>query len=304
MAVAVSGGADSLCLTLLAAQWAKAQGCKLHGFTVDHGLRPEAAEEARQVQAWLAAHGIRCDIVTLPHPLTGANLQEQAREARYHALAKACASVDCTHLLVAHHADDQLETVLMRLIRAGGVEALAGMRPLSQNYGLTLLRPLLTVPKERLVATLQAMGQPWIEDPSNRSAAYTRNRIRPIANALRAEGLSPERLALFTAQMTSSADYMKQEVHHWIGAHVTRQTDGAVSMPLNVWQEVTPEIGWRALRHILQEVGQSQDFVRSEKLIPLFHALAAGKLTKRRTLGGCLLVPEEKHNRLIVRAEP
>ncbi len=304
VAVAVSGGADSLCLALLAAQWAKTQGCAVYGFTVDHGLRLEAADEARQVQAWLAMHRIGCDILTLPHSLSRANLQEQAREARYLALAKACAGVDCAHLLVAHHADDQLETVLMRLIRAGGVEGLAGMRPLSRNYGLSILRPLLSIPKERLMATLQEMGQPWIEDPSNRCATYMRNRLRPLASALRAEGLSPERLALFTSQMANTAEYMKQEVNHWLAAQVERQADGVISMPLSAWQEVAPEIGWRALRNIIQDVSGSPSLMRSEKIMPIFHALAAGQLTKRRTLGGCFLVPEAKNSRLVVCREP
>ncbi len=302
MAVAISGGADSMALARLAAEWAKAEGVQLHALTVDHGLRPEAAEEARRVTAWMSACGLPCVTLMPQTPICGANIQEKARHARYQAMARWGEAHGVGHLLIAHHADDQLETVLLRLIRAAGVEGLAGMRPVSENYGLTLLRPLLTVPKERLQETLRTLGQPWIEDPSNRSQAYARNRLRPVAEALRAEGLSAERTALLTAQLAATADYIHTQTETWMQEHVVFEENTA-HMPLDAWQDVPHEIGWRALRALIRRVGASSKHLRSENILPLFHALAAGELTKARTLGGVIVRPDEKRNRLNITPE-
>lgn len=304
LAVAVSGGSDSMALALLASRWAAARSVPLFALTVDHGIRPEAAAEAVQVKDWLAAFSIPCDILTPDAPIEGSNLQEKAREARYRLMSRQCEALGVEHLLLAHHADDQLETLLMRLIRAGGIEGLAGMRPVSCNYGLMLLRPLLTVAKQELRETLEAAGQTWLEDPSNRAAAYTRNRLRPVAAALAAEGLSPVRLGLLTSQLASVADYFTEEMEAWLAAHAEYGAGGAITLPLDCWQTVPREIGWRALRRLVVEAGEAQKLPRSEKLLPLFEALAAGALDKPRTLSGCLLKPNIPENRIYFSREP
>jgi len=298
MAVAVSGGADSMALALLAAQWARERKLTLFALTVDHGIRTEAAQEAVQVRSWLASYGVDCHILTLSTPLSGSNLQEKAREARYCAMARWCEGQGVAHVLLAHHADDQLETVVMRLVRASGVEGLAGMRAQSTHDGLTLLRPLLGISKTRLIATLEAAGQAWIEDPSNVSGAYTRNRLRPVAEALVREGLSAERITLLTSQLAATADYLRQQKDAWLAEYVRHTEDERVWLPLDAWSRVPREIGWRALRSLIMQVGKRQKPPRSENLMPLFDALAAEELTKPRTLGGCKLCPVREENRL------
>jgi len=132
IAVAVSGGADSLALALLAADWAAAQGGKAVALTVDHGLRPEAAAEARQVRRWLADCGISHFILAWRGPRSGADVQAAARAARYRLMGEWCARRGILHLLLAHHRDDQAETVLLRLARGSGLEGLAAMAPVSE----------------------------------------------------------------------------------------------------------------------------------------------------------------------------
>lgn len=303
VAVAVSGGADSMALTLLAAGWAQEAGIRLTALTVDHGLRVEAAAEATQVQHWLAQRGIACEVLRVSEPIGGANLQEKARNARYHVLAGWCHAHGVAHLLLAHHAEDQLETVLLRLIRASGVEGLAGMRSVSERHGITLLRPLLGTSKAHLRAVLDAWGQPWLEDPSNRSAAFARNRMRPVAEALAAEGLDAARVALLTSQLAMTADHLHAEVAAWLCAHA-RYHGQEACVALDAWRHVPREIGWRALRQLIMEAGTARKPPRSENLLPLFEALAAGHMTKPRTLGGCLLVPRPKENTLSFVREP
>lgn len=178
LAVAVSGGPDSLALTQLADHWAKRRGGRVVGLTVDHGLRPGSADEARQTGQWLHARDIELHVLPWQgeKPLSG--LQQRAREARYALLADWCRRHRCLHLLTAHHREDQAETVAIRKARQSGGAGLAAMASIREISGLRLLRPLLGIEKARLAESLKLVAQPWIDDPSNDNPAFTRNRLR------------------------------------------------------------------------------------------------------------------------------
>lgn len=153
LAVAVSGGADSLALTLLADEWARSRGGAVLALTVDHGLRPEAADEARMVGRWLAARGIAHAILHYRGERPVANIQARARALRYRLLLDRCRAEGVVHLLIAHHREDQSETVLLRLGRGSGVSGLAAMRPIMEMPEARILRPLLSIPRARLAET-------------------------------------------------------------------------------------------------------------------------------------------------------
>ncbi|MFO1067707.1 MAG: tRNA lysidine(34) synthetase TilS [Geminicoccaceae bacterium] len=178
LAVAVSGGADSTALALLAARWVGRRGGQLLALIVDHGLRPESAAEATAAAASLAAFGIASRILRWPGPHPGSALQQRARDARYRLLEDACATAGILHLLVAHHRDDQAETVAMRQARGSGRSGLAGMAAIRETRSVRILRPLLDVPHRCLVATAAAAGARWIEDPSNAAPRFERARLR------------------------------------------------------------------------------------------------------------------------------
>jgi len=192
-ALAVSGGGDSTALMVLVAEWLRRAGSdpSRHAvLTVDHGLRPEAAAEARSVAARAAALGFAH--ATLPwrseKPATG--IQAAARSARYALMGEYVRRHGLAALLTAHTLDDQVETLLMRLARGSGLDGLAAMAPSARLGGLLLLRPLLEVPKARLLATLAARGISWIEDPSNQSPAFERTRLRAVRAGLEPLGLA------------------------------------------------------------------------------------------------------------------
>jgi tRNA(Ile)-lysidine synthase len=203
LVLAVSGGPDSMALMWLAARWrkARAHGPSLLAVTVDHGLRPEAAREAREVKTVAR-------MLDLPHrtmrwrgdkPKTG--LPEAARLARYRLLAQAAARVGASHILTAHTRDDQAETVLMRLLRGSGIAGLAAMADVSERDGLLLARPLLGVSKAQLIATLKAAGIDFADDPTNRDPAFTRPRLRALMPALAAEGGDARNLARLAGRL-------------------------------------------------------------------------------------------------------
>lgn len=178
IAVAVSGGADSMALALLAAEWAKAAGRRFAAVTIDHELRAESGAEANQVGAWLAGAGIGHAILRWEGEKPASGIHAAARAARYRLIGAWCRAEGIGDLLVAHHRDDQSETMLLRLARGSGAVGLAAMAAVSERDGVRLLRPLLGVPKARLVATLKAREQPWIEDPSNANPRFGRTHVR------------------------------------------------------------------------------------------------------------------------------
>jgi tRNA(Ile)-lysidine synthase len=178
LAVAVSGGADSVALTLLADAWARARGGSAYGLIVDHRLRAASAAEAAETLRRLAARDIPARILALDGVRPGPALAARARAARYAALTAACAEAGWLHLLLGHHAADQAETVAMRLLAGSGPVGLAAMPALVETADVRLLRPLLTVPPARLRATLAAAGMAWVEDPSNADPTAQRARLR------------------------------------------------------------------------------------------------------------------------------
>ncbi len=195
--LAVSGGPNSTALLLMAHAWAARRGGvpRLEAATVDHGLRPESADEARAVAAL-------CEKLAVPHhtlawqgekPKT--RLQERAREARYALLAQCAKAVGADVIVTGHHLDDQAETALFRLMRGSGVAGLRGMSAQSAREGVTIARPLLAFPKAQLVAYCLEAGVPFAHDPSNEDPRYARTRLRALAGSLAAEGLDAAALA-------------------------------------------------------------------------------------------------------------
>ena len=184
VAVAVSGGRDSLALALLAQDWARSLEGRVVGLIVDHGLRRESADEAARTRALLAQHGIETEILRWRGSKPGSGLQQAAREARYRLLLEACRRRGILHLLIAHHADDQAETIAMRAARQSGPDGLAGMAALVELREARLLRPLLPIARARLTATLVVRQVAWIDDPSNVDSRFERARLRKTGSVV------------------------------------------------------------------------------------------------------------------------
>jgi tRNA(Ile)-lysidine synthase len=178
LAVAVSGGADSTALALLAQDWAVARQGEIQALIVDHGLRASSADEAALTARRLAERGIAVQILTLSG-LAGPGLQARARAARYAALQAAAKARGCVHLLLGHHAADQTETVAMRAAR--GESGLEGMPGWAARHDIVIIRPLLDMLPADLRAYLHAEAMEWVEDPSNRDRRFERVRARQDA---------------------------------------------------------------------------------------------------------------------------
>ncbi len=188
LAAGVSGGADSMALAILADAWARARGGSLLALTADHGLRPESGQEAATTAERLRGLGIAARVLTIADLPYGPGIAERARAARYRILREACAEQGILHLLLGHHAGDQAETVMIRVLGGSGGRGLAGMAMVAEQASLRLVRPLLTVPPAALRRFLAARGVAWVEDPSNRDDRAMRARVRRLRGDPSGEG--------------------------------------------------------------------------------------------------------------------
>jgi tRNA(Ile)-lysidine synthase len=289
VAVAVSGGADSLCLALLAQDWVLRRGGALTALIVDHGLRPESADEARTVVGWLTARGIASAVLRWDGAKPSSGVQDAARQARYRLLGDWCRANGVLHALLAHHRDDQVETALLRARRGSGPDGLAGMSAIVEQAELRLLRPLLGVSGGRLRETLRARGQAWLEDPSNRNMRFARVRLRA---ALRGDGGTAPGTVL--AGVGPARIAAEAAVADLLAASVTIHPEGWAEVAPEVWRAAPRAMARRAFAHVLLAIGGAAYAPRGDRLDEALDALLADRLGSGRTLGGCRLLPHSQ----------
>lgn len=285
LAVAVSGGGDSLALAVLAAE---AFPGRIVGVTVDHGLRADSAGEAAQVAAWLAARDIPHVTLRWEGDKPAANIQAQAREARYRLLDDWCAANGVAAVLTAHHRDDVAETFLMRLERGSGLAGLAAIQPARRLPGGTwLLRPLLGATRGQLQQALEVRGQPWIDDPSNLNERFSRVRVRRWIAGHPEPDLFAARVAASARHLAAANEALAWVASRHINAHVQPgENGGLVVRDRQAFLDVPDEILRRALMQCLAQVGTARSAPRGEELERLIETLRRGGSA---TLGGALL---------------
>lgn len=178
IALAVSGGADSMALAILARDWVRQYGGSVLALVVDHALRPSSLSEAHLTIHRLGDAGVPARLLTLTGLLPGSALAERARVMRYRALGDACRQAGILHLLLGHHAADQMETLAMRVLRSSQTHGLGGMSAVVETAHVRLLRPLLPMAPSLLRNFLTTQGLAWVEDPSNQDMRALRSRLR------------------------------------------------------------------------------------------------------------------------------
>ncbi len=295
--LAVSGGPDSTALLVLAARWAKRakRAPKLVAVTIDHGLRVEAVREAAAVKR--LARRLRVPHRTLrwrgKKPKSG--LQEAARVARYRLLAQAAMRAGYAHILTAHTLDDQAETVLFRLARGSGLVGLAGMAhasplPVDGGGSIFLLRPLLWVPKARLIATLQEARVAFSDDPTNRDPRYTRPRLRRLMPALAREGLDARGLARLAGRMRrveSTLEFAVRAARAALAPGPWAES-GPIVFETARFASLPAEVALRLLGSAVAHAGDEGP-VELGKLETLYGGLRQAHSRLRRTLAGALI---------------
>lgn len=302
IALAVSGGGDSVAMMALAQRWQKGVGApKITILTVNHNLRAESADEAEQVGQWARALGF--DHVVLAwvgeKPLKG--LQAAAREARYGLMLNWCVAHGVEHLGLAHNLEDQAETVVMRLARGSGLDGLAAMAPVSWRGAVALVRPLLGVSRADLRIMLTKADQPWLEDPSNQDHKFERVRVRKLLEELKAVGLDAEKMAVTAHRLGRARTALDHIAREAAQMTVTLFEAGFCVLNLKAFLESPQEIGLRVLKFCLVDIGRAQLAPQLERLETLYARLQSSNFTAS-TLSGCRIML--KRDVVIIAREP
>jgi tRNA(Ile)-lysidine synthase len=301
LVLAVSGGADSTALLVLAARWRRARktGPRLLAVTVDHGLRRESGAEARAVKRLARRLGVAHRTMRWMGQKPATGLQEAAREARYRLLAATAKAVKAEVVLTAHTLDDQAETVLIRMSRGSGLAGLSAMSRMSTlSVGgapnVALVRPLLDLPKARLIATLARAKIDFADDPSNRDPRFTRARLRALMPALAREGLDARRLSLLARRVRRTEAVIEATVEAAAAAlsEAPWSERGPIAFAAEKFARLPAEVALRLLGRAIAHTGDEGP-AQLGKLETLHDALAAAHARRtsrfRRTLGGAVV---------------
>jgi len=296
IAVAVSGGSDSLALMHLLRAFAEQRKSKPPVvLTVDHGLRKSSARDARQVAAWAKQAGLKAEVLKWTGTKPKSGIEAAAREARYRLMGQWLTRHKIATLFVGHTGDDQAETFLLRLARGSGLDGLAAMRanapwPVPGFAGLGVKRPLLALRRDQLRAHLKSLKQSWLDDPMNDDPAFDRVKIRKALVVLAPAGLTVERIASAAAHLARARESL-EIVTEAVLARSVRAGEGGVLLDPAVLAAAPREVGLRALATILMAVSGQAYRPRFESLERLFDQIGGGRLGAGATLHGCHIRP-------------
>lgn len=303
LAAAVSGGPDSMALLWLLAR--RARGQIIHAYTVDHGLRAESADEAAQVGAWVKDWpGVIHHILRWEGAKPDSRILEEARAARYNLIADAMEREGLSHLCVAHHRDDQAETVLIRLAKGSGLDGLAGMRPVQSRGTVTLLRPLLDASKDDLIALCNAENIPYVTDPTNGNGRYLRPRLRAARDILEEEGLSAKRLSVTARRMARARDALDHMAAELFVRSAMKQDRKSFLLNFSLLKAAPEELVLRVILHVMDDLRPATAYgPRMESAEGLMDRILKDHAFRGATLGGCVFALNRKNETLSIERE-
>lgn len=297
VAVAVSGGSDSMALCVLLDRFAQEYGGELYAVTIDHQLRNDSSSEAAKVKEILRTLGINHQIIPWTGPKPTSNIQEEARISRYNLLTDYCYSYNIDYLATGHQKNDQAENFIIRAEHGSGIYGLAGIPRIREFNKIKIIRPLLSFGKHELQEFLKSQNIEWIEDPSNLNEKFARVRVRNILNQY------PEwidKLTTLSENLSRVKDCVEytlnksmEELVEFYPEYITIIQDG--------FNELPQEIRFRMMLKILQSFGVNPKPARGERIEALLAKIELGKTFKASTLSGCLI--SRKKDKIIITRE-
>ena len=298
LAVAVSGGPDSLALAFLTKCYALKHKLRVKIFIVDHKLRKESSLEAKKVKISLKNIEVKCKILEWEGKKPSKNIQSLARAKRYSLLLHECKKNNIRNLLLGHHLDDMSENFLIRIIRGSGLKGLVsfGKKTKYKDYNVNILRPLLDLEKKDLIYVTKKVFKFFIKDPSNINENFKRTRVRNLLQLIEKEGFDKKKLILTINNLKDSDKSIKFYVKRNLKENVIflRKTNAYV---LNhKFFNQSHEIIFRSISEIIWALGKKNYPVRGKSLIKLIKGINS-KIFSKFTLGGCFI---ERVNKTIL----
>ena len=290
LAVAVSGGPDSLALAYLTKCYSLKNKIKVKYYIVNHKLRKESSLEAEWVKKVLRKIDIQCVILNWNGKKPSKNIQALARDKRYSLLANECKKNDIEHLLVGHHLNDLYENFLIRLVRGSGLNGLISFSKNTKyrDQNLNIIRPLLNLEKKDLLYISNEVFNFFVNDPSNINEDYKRTRIRNLLQSLKKEGLNIKKLKLTINNLKDSDKSIKFYVNRNLKKNtVFLKKKNIYILSCNFFDQ-SHEIIFRSLTNLIQKLGKKHYPVRGKSINELIERINKKSLT-RLTLGNCFI---------------
>ncbi len=287
--VAVSGGADSLCLTLLLSDFCQKKNISLTAITVNHNIREESAVEAEAVHAFLENLGVVHQVIHNQQKIGQHGVEKEAREIRYNLLTDFCKQKKIDYLFVAHQMEDQAETFLSRLARGSGVDGLSSMKSVFKRNGIEIIRPFLDVSKKEITDWLISHNYNWVEDPMNQDETYERVKWRRFLPVLNEKGIAPKAIVSSAKRLTRAQVALQYYTDEFLSKSVTYFDEGYALIHTDIFMSAPEEVKIRALFSVLKSIGQTENFISLELV-----ERAVYSFPKKMTLAHCVLVPHKK----------
>ena len=296
IAVAVSGGSDSMALCLLINAWAQNNQCTVVALTVNHNLRENSLEEAKTVQTWMKDKNIEHHILTWEHGPITTGIQKKARQARYELLTNFCNQNNIQTICTAHHGADQLETFLMRLSKGSGLEGLSVMKECSVWNNVTIARPLLLMQPDILKEYLQSVSQDYIQDPSNNNLKFERIQWRSFLNNMKEQGLLMQQFPQSLERLQSVNSFIDETIEDaW--NDVVSLTPASATLAIVPLLQLHECIATKIIARILQHVSGKTYAAAYDKMLDIFQQLQENRF-KKLSAGGCVI--EQQRAQLII----
>ena len=298
IAVAVSGGPDSLALAYLAQVLSIKEKIKVKFFIVDHRLRKNSNKEAKEVKFFLEKFDINCQILLWDGKKPKSNIQSIARKNRYELLLSNCRKNNIKHLLIGHHIDDLYENFFIRLLRGSGLKGLTSFGEIveEKNKDVLILRPLINCEKNDLIFITKNIFNFYIKDPSNQNSDFQRTRIRNLIFNLKKDGYDIKKFNLTIKNLKSSNNTIDFYVNDNIKKNSTYVNKKNIYFLNNFFFNQPHEIVFRSLSFILKFISSRYYSSRGKSISALITKIKKNKLHKS-TLGGCCI---EKINETIL----
>ena len=290
LAVAVSGGPDSLALAYLTKCYSLKNKIKVRYYMVNHKLRKEASSEAKMVKKVLEKIDINCTILNWNGKKPSTNIQAMARDKRYSLLARECKKNNIKNLLLGHHLNDQFENFLIRIVRGSGLNGLISFNDTTKyrNQDLNIIRPLLNLEKKDLLYISNEVFSFFVNDPSNINKDYKRTRIRNLLHSLEKEGLDIKKLKLTINNLKDSDKSIKFYVDKNLKKNVIFLKRKNIYILSDNFFDQSHEIIFRSLTKLIQKSGKKYYPARGKSISELIERIINKSFTKV-TLGGCFI---------------
>ncbi len=290
LAVAISGGPDSLALAYLTKCYSLKHKVEVRYYIVDHKLRKESSREAENVKKVLKKIGIQCTILNWNGKKPSKSIQAAARDKRYSLLANECKKNNIKYLLLGHHLNDLFENFLIRIVRGSGLNGLISFSENTKyrDQDLNIVRPLLNLKKKDLLYISSKVFSFFVKDPSNTNEDYKRTRIRNLLNSLEKEGLDIRKLELTINNLKDSDKSIKFYVDKNLKKNVIFLKKKNIYILNYNFFDQSHEIIFRSLTNLIQKLGKKYYPVRGKSMDELIKRINEKSFTKV-TLGGCIV---------------